>query len=155
MAVHLKPLAIAANIAQGATARLDHVLLTLGNLYRIFLDEGVDPSVWICIHTSLEKRWKGADQAPFLAAVFLNPYIKHHLFNDCHGQLTFASLHACLRRLLTRVFPNIELDDINFYEACDDYYNRVNEYDRERMNLDTIEKIYKKEVSTIIESYKR
>ncbi|KAH9961857.1 ribonuclease H-like domain-containing protein, partial [Lactifluus volemus] len=40
--VHLEPLAIAANVAQASHTRLDHVLLMLGNLFRIYSDPSVE-----------------------------------------------------------------------------------------------------------------
>ena len=51
----LKPLAIAANVTQALHMRLDHVLLTLGNLYRIYSTLEFDVEVCTAILASLGK----------------------------------------------------------------------------------------------------
>jgi len=72
----LEPLAITANVAQALHTHLDHVLLMLGNLARIFSQNlEFDKDLHLGILTSLEKRWKKADQDVFIMAVFLNPFI--------------------------------------------------------------------------------
>lgn len=146
MTAHLAPLAIAANMTQGLTTRLDHVLLGLGNLYRIYLDENLDSNVQSCIHTSLEKRWNKADQDVFITAVFLNPYIRHRLFNSNERQLAFIGLYNCIRRLFTRVFPHTKIDMMDLYESVEDYYSGVKEFHPVYMNLAEMEAIYRNEV---------
>jgi hypothetical protein len=56
MKTHLKPLAVVANITQGANTYLDHTLLTLANLYRIYgaMDE-LEDDVHQAIQDSLKK----------------------------------------------------------------------------------------------------
>ena len=72
----LEPLAIAANVAQASHTRLDHVLLMLGNLVRIFSQNlEFDEDLRLGVLASLEKRWKKADQDVFITAMFLNPFI--------------------------------------------------------------------------------
>ena len=73
---HLEPLAIAANITQASNTRLYHVLTTLGNLYRIFSNLGLEDDVQPEVLASLEKRWAAADQDPFIAALILNPFLR-------------------------------------------------------------------------------
>jgi hypothetical protein len=87
----LEPLAIAANITQAPHTHLDHVLLTLGNLYRIYSNLEFDVEVRTAILASLEKRWAKADQEVFILAVFLNPYIRHCCFS--HSALTDADIY--------------------------------------------------------------
>jgi hypothetical protein len=63
IANHLEPSAIAFNILQAPYCRLDMVLLTLGNLYRIFQNlPALDRQVTTTIHGSLERRWAKTDQ---------------------------------------------------------------------------------------------
>lgn len=38
----LEPLAIAANVTQASHTRLDHVLITLGNLFRLYTEANID-----------------------------------------------------------------------------------------------------------------
>ncbi|KAI0072875.1 hypothetical protein K474DRAFT_1650318 [Panus rudis PR-1116 ss-1] len=65
---HLEPLAIAANVSQSTSTRLDQVLLMLANLYRIYGTTTLDEHVRSTIHGSLEKRWKKADQDIYILA---------------------------------------------------------------------------------------
>ncbi|KAI0349246.1 hypothetical protein OH77DRAFT_1594337, partial [Trametes cingulata] len=82
---NLKPIAVATNILQASHTRLDHVLLTLGNLYRIYsTDESADGEVRERMLLRLELRWKkgaGKDQDLFILAVFFNPFIRGYCFN--------------------------------------------------------------------------
>ncbi|KDQ07177.1 hypothetical protein BOTBODRAFT_120426, partial [Botryobasidium botryosum FD-172 SS1] len=128
MCVHLKPLALAVNIAQGPATRLDHVLLALGNLYRLYLDASIDSAT---------------------REFFLKPYIKHRLFDNRHRQLLHLGLHGCLKRLFMRVFPAVKINEADFYEAVQDYYHGRKEFDREQMALDALETIYKKEGKSV------
>ena len=52
----LEPLAIAANVTQAAYTCLDHVLLTLGNLYQTYSHPELDRAVADKITNSLQKR---------------------------------------------------------------------------------------------------
>jgi hypothetical protein len=58
---HLEPFTIATLALQAPDAKLPVVPITLGNLYRIFLDPSIETSVRHTVHESLEKRW-GAGQ---------------------------------------------------------------------------------------------
>jgi hypothetical protein len=78
----LQPLAVASNVTQGDDARLDVVLLTLANLFRIYADErAFKPDIRKVVHASLEKRWAKADRPAFLFAAIFNPYIRRDCFN--------------------------------------------------------------------------
>ncbi len=57
ISAHLCPLAVAANITQASHTCLDHVLITLGLLYKSFaaLNDNIDPLTHGTIHCSLEK----------------------------------------------------------------------------------------------------
>ena len=66
---------------QAAHTHLDHVLLTLGNLFHIYSNPALDPQIWAAILGSLEKHWAKGDQDVFILAVFLNPYIQQHPFS--------------------------------------------------------------------------
>ena len=63
----LEPLAITANVAQASHTHLNHVLLMLGNLVHIFSQNlKFDEDLHLGVLTSLEKRWKKADQDIFI-----------------------------------------------------------------------------------------
>ena len=91
----LEPLAIAANVAQALHTRLDHVLLMLSNLVRIFSQNlNFNEDLHLGILTSFEKRWKKADQDILIMAMFLNPFIQGSLLNK--ASLTDIDLYAFL-----------------------------------------------------------
>jgi hypothetical protein len=98
------PLAIAANVTQGDDARLDTVLLTLANLFREYDDPRFDEDVRQAVHSSIEKRWKAADQAPFLFAVILNPLVRTSVFVPGNPNLHFPTLWKTFSKLFARVY---------------------------------------------------
>ncbi|KDQ08587.1 hypothetical protein BOTBODRAFT_118313 [Botryobasidium botryosum FD-172 SS1] len=77
---HLQPLAVAAHVTQAADTRADHVLLMFGKLF---------------------KRWAKADQDIFIAAVYLNPFVKSTLFSHSMSPII---IHSIVWTLYTRVF---------------------------------------------------
>jgi hypothetical protein len=147
MVTHLEPLAIASNLTQAEHTRLDHVLLTLGNLYRIYNEmDDTDSETKECIHASLEKRWARADQDAFILAVFFNPYIRADLFNRKIIQFTPAGIYGIVKRMYKRVFR--EDPDFDLHSACMDYYKCREEFSDEAMHLEVLEvaantKVYK------------
>jgi hypothetical protein len=114
---YLKPLAIANNIAQGAICRPDDVLLIFGYLSVTFgrMIDPVDADARQTVLLSLEKRWRATDQLVFIAATFLNPYIKFSPFNTSLPFFSQASIVAALNSLYMRFFgfqpPDGHLDD--------------------------------------------
>ncbi|KAL1739260.1 ribonuclease H-like domain-containing protein [Schizophyllum fasciatum] len=133
--LHLQPLAIAANVTQSDHARLDTVLLTLANLYRVFSDPSLDPSICTAVHKSLEKRWKKIDQDIFILAVIFNPYIRTACFPStspfCRPGRIRQLVNKCYKRIFnTTVEPNIE-----FTSALTDYLNGVGSWSAESMDL--------------------
>ena len=98
----LEPLAIAQNVTQGTGTRLDHVLVTLGNLFQVYSGDAYEAAVRDAVHSSLEKRWSKADQDAFIAATFLNPLIRDELFNS--DKLSTFQLYGILKRLYKRFF---------------------------------------------------
>jgi hypothetical protein len=130
----LEPLAIAANIAQGTHTRLDHILLALGNLFRIYSDSEstlFDEDLRLGVVKSLEKRWKKIDQDVFIVAVFLNPYIRGKLFKQ--EFLTEAQLYTIVKRLFERLMRCRA--DLRFMEAFDDYKHSRKEFSDTNMSL--------------------
>ncbi|KAF8262861.1 hypothetical protein EI94DRAFT_1460687, partial [Lactarius quietus] len=115
-------LAIAANITQASTTHLDHVLTTLGNLFRIHSDAQLEDAVL----ASLEKRWAAADQDPFIVAVILNPYLCGKCFSHANSLLTPIRLCNMLKHLHLRVF-GLAVDS-QFQSAFMDYYNGHEEF---------------------------
>ena len=78
MKLHLEPLAIAANVTQTASCRLDTVLLTFGFLVMQYqkLTDIDDLTASTSIISSLEKRWMAADQDIFIATVIVNSFYR-------------------------------------------------------------------------------
>jgi hypothetical protein len=139
----LEPLAIAANVTQAAHTRLDHVLLTLGNLFRVYSDPNLDPQIQTGILGSLEKRWAKADQDVFILAVFLNPYIRQQPFS--HAALTHANIYEITARLFTRIF--YRQPDLQFLKAFEDYFSDTGDFSRRSMELDMMKGLYESRVS--------
>lgn len=136
----LEPLSIAANITQGSHTRLDHVLLTLGNLYRIYTDPTLDHGIRAGILGSLEKRWKQADQEVFIVALLLNPYLRGQCFNPL--ALTERALYTIVERVFERLFSVPA--DLNFLKAFSDYFKNAasSEFSKESMSLDKMKALY-------------
>jgi hypothetical protein len=134
---------IAANITQAAHTRLDHVLLTLGNLFRIYSHPALDTQIRDCIHNSLEKRWAKADQDVFILAVFFNPYIRQRPFN--RSALTHAHIYDIASRVFTRIFSKDP--DLDFLKAFEDYFESREEFSPQRMQLDMMKGMYESRVS--------
>lgn len=105
---HLRPLAVATNVTQANNARLDVVLLTLAYIFYIYCDVTYDTVVRDAIHSSLEKRWKKADQEVFILAILFNPYVRKKCFNRENPLFTEASLWGMVTRCYSRMFPESE-----------------------------------------------
>jgi hypothetical protein len=127
MVTHLEPLTIASNLTQAENTCLDHVLLTLSNLFRIYDDTGdADHDIKNGIQASLEKRWAKADQDPFILTIFFNPYIHADLFNRKIIQFMPASMYGivkCVYKCIFRTEPDFDL-----HAACLDYYKCREEF---------------------------
>jgi hypothetical protein len=153
--ITLEPLAIAANVTQAAGTRLDHVLVTLGNLYRIYAtDTEIDEEVRHIITKSLEKRWAKCDQDAFIVAVFLNPYIRAHLFNKNIHSLSKAGLYAVVKRVYTRVF-RLKMDQVPSSLFADylEYYASSGRFSPDAMLLPEMKVMYNKEVRNPLPFY--
>ncbi|KAL0071845.1 hypothetical protein AAF712_000767 [Marasmius tenuissimus] len=121
---HMEPLAIAVNVLQSHSCRFDQVLLTLGNLFRIFNDlsrsDPDDEAVRQAIHKSLERRWKSADQEVMILAVFFNPFIRSRCFNaDFLPPIQ-------LFHIMCRVYARLRISDP--VEDNDDFLGVYREY---------------------------
>jgi hypothetical protein len=131
----LEPLAIAANVAQASYTRLDHIILTLGNLFRQYSDTEstkFDEDLRLGVINSLEKRWKKADQGVFIAAVFLNPYIRAKLFRQLF--LTEAQLYNIVEQVYERLMRCKA--DLGFLGAFEDYKRSQREFSDDNMSLE-------------------
>ncbi|KAI1781894.1 hypothetical protein LXA43DRAFT_857686, partial [Ganoderma leucocontextum] len=130
----LEPLAVASNVTQGSDTRLDHVLLTLGQLHKVYSGPDIEERVRDKVLESLERRWKAADQDVFILAIFLNPYIRHHVFNK-HA-LTVGQLIDMARYAFKRFF---KVDaTAAFTVGLIDYANGKSEFSASSMLLDDI-----------------
>lgn len=145
----LEPLAIANNVTQATHTRLDHVGLTLGNLYRIYSDNNLDVTIRDKILGSLEKRWAAADQDIFILAIFLNPYIRRCCFST--AALSHADIYDMAEHVYRRVFE--EDPGLDFLRAFMDYYNEEGEYSYDRMKLNMLKAKFDTEVCDFAFAY--
>lgn len=56
---------------------------------------------------SIEKRWKKSDQAPFIAAIILNPLLKTTPFRP-FSSFSLADIHNLFKKLFIQFFPGEE-----------------------------------------------
>ena len=130
------------NVTQAAHTQLNHVLLTLGNLFHIYSDPTLDLQIQAGIQGSLEKWWAMADQDVFILAVFLNPYIWWWPFS-CVA-LTCANVYEIAVWLPTCIFD--QQPDLNFLKAFEDYMNDTGDFSSQIMGLDMMKKLYDERV---------
>ncbi|KAJ7135463.1 ribonuclease H-like domain-containing protein [Mycena crocata] len=132
VANHLEPLAIASNILQSPHCRLDTVLLTLANLFRMFNNLAVsDVIVKRALHASLEQRWGKTDQQLMILGVFFNPYLRARCFNR-----DALSPNA-------RLLGQTAAGDIEFLNTFCAYYDETGDFSAESMWLDGYAQSYK------------
>lgn len=146
---HLHDLAIATNLMQANSTQLNHVLLTLGYLYKVYMRTSVEAAVRTGVLGSLERRWtKNADHDVFVMAVFLNPYIRTAVFRRGNPLLTPMALYDMARRLYVCLFSRDT--DIVFHGAFWDYLNWQCEFSCVSTALDVFKKAYDDQVSALI-----
>jgi hypothetical protein len=152
--IYLQELAVAANVTQSSSTRLDHVLITLAVLRHDYSTDTTrydTPSYNTAIVESLDKRWKALkqDQDVYILAVFLNPFIRAHYFNE-EGphSLTRSGLFAVVKHVYRRVFKLADSDSLpdNFFQSYLDYFDGVGRFSRESMSLDDFRQEFKGEV---------
>ena len=126
----LEPLAIANNITQATNTHIDHVALTLGNLYQIYNNTDLDEPLRNQILWSLSKRWRAADQDIFILSMLLHPYIR----GSC---LSKSILHITLFNMANHVFKRLfECEpDLKFMDEFTDFCDRVGKFSDESMGL--------------------
>ncbi|KAJ7454143.1 ribonuclease H-like domain-containing protein [Mycena latifolia] len=98
---HLELLAIAANVLQAPDCRLDTVLLTLANLFRIF---------------------SNLNQELMILAVFFNPYLRAPCFK--YDVLPANKIFHLVRHAFQRLLGQDATGDMNFLNAFREYYDR-------------------------------
>jgi hypothetical protein len=89
------------NVTQARYTRLDHVGLTLGNLYRIYSTASIEAPIRNQVLGSLEKRWHAADQDVFILAMHLHPWIRSRCFTKTLSRL---ALYNMAKKVFQRVF---------------------------------------------------
>ncbi|TEB37768.1 hypothetical protein FA13DRAFT_1867560, partial [Coprinellus micaceus] len=121
---HLEPLAIASNIFQAPTCRLDHVLLTLGSIFSFFQnlpDEPGNEAVKDAMEKSIERQWGKTHQELFILATFFNPYIRSRFFNADY--LSLMVLFHITKRAVRKLTGQSLANEPAFFVAFRDYYN--------------------------------
>lgn len=143
--LYLEPLAIAANVSQAPTTRLDHILIELGRLYHVFSHVAFNPRIREIVLASLERRWGKTDQDPFILAVFLNPFIRGRLFNRQNILLNRSALYGIIKRVFRRVF--CKDNDLELYQAFLDYYESRSEFSPDRWDYQEQQALHERAVS--------
>ncbi|EUC58795.1 hypothetical protein RSOL_279600, partial [Rhizoctonia solani AG-3 Rhs1AP] len=138
----LEPLAIAANVSQAPTTRLDHILIKLGRLYNTFSRLVFNPKIRETVLASLERRWGKADQDPFILAVFFNPFIRARLFNRKNKLLSRSALYGAVKRVFKHIFW--KENDLELYEAFLDYYDSRNEFSADMWDYQEQQAVYER-----------
>ncbi|CAE6453995.1 unnamed protein product [Rhizoctonia solani] len=134
LAAYLRPLAIALNVAQAADTRIDHVAVMLGNLYRLFDVDEIDPVVRDAVLGSVQRRYGKTDQDILNLAVFLNPYLRARLFNPNNPAFCANGLYTMVKRVHKRIFKTTPSSE--FFEAYLNYYHWRGEFSHESWHLD-------------------
>ncbi|KAF7326313.1 DUF659 family protein [Mycena kentingensis (nom. inval.)] len=131
----LEPLAIACNLLQSPDLRLDIVVLTLGNLYRLALAlPAEDADVRDALLASVERRFAKADSEVMIFAVFANPCLRNRAFN--RESLPPNTFLLIARRLMLR-FYNIDTSgDIGFRNAIQDMLDGTGFFSDESFGID-------------------
>lgn len=146
--IYLEPLAIAANVAQAPTTRLDHILIELGRLYYTFSRLSMNSAVQACILNSMELRWGKCDQDPHIVSVVLNPYLRLGVFNPENTLLNRSSLYGAAKRVFRRLFRKD--NDLEMHEAFMDYLAGKNEFHPDRWDFQELRALYEQSVSSIL-----
>ncbi|CAE6518107.1 unnamed protein product, partial [Rhizoctonia solani] len=147
LAAYLRPLAIALNVAQAADTRIDHVAVTLGNLYRLFNTTGIDPLVCDAVLGSIQRRWGKTDQDMLISAVFLNPYLRARLFNPNNSAFCANGLYTTVKRVYERIFKVVP--NSGFFEAYLSYYHWRGEFSPEAWHLEEHATLYRNEGKSV------
>lgn len=149
---HLEPFAIAANVTQSDSARLDVVLVTLANLFRIYSNSHLDNSIQQTVLqlASLEKRWANADQHIFILAVVFNPYIRIQAFHPRNSFRTMGGVWPLVKAAYLRFFNDIP--DYHFRTAFGNYIAGVGDWSPARMSLDELRQEARSNVSSSLTS---
>lgn len=121
------------------------VLLTLGNLYRIFGNlPAEDLQVKETLHASLERRWAKTDQELMILAVFFNPFLRTRPFNqDSFPPIVFFHL---VRRAFKRLLRQDAAGDVQFLEAFNSYYDNSGYFSDQSMWLEGHRQLYEQNV---------
>lgn len=127
----LEPLAIANNVTQAHYTRLDHVGLTLANLYRIYSAGAVEAPIRDRVLGSLEKRWCATDQDIFILAMYLHPWIRGRCFAKTLSRSTLCHMAETVFERVFEEKPGFEL-----MREFMDYGEGIGLYSDENMRLE-------------------
>ncbi|EKM58875.1 uncharacterized protein PHACADRAFT_85843 [Phanerochaete carnosa HHB-10118-sp] len=114
--VHLTPLALAANILQSTSSRLDHVALVFGTLFLRSTNLAEDKDADANEEKICGARWLDSDQDILVAAVILNPHTRAAPLKSFR--------HADIITLLARIWKRLFSSDT----VPPAFYNEVKEY---------------------------
>ncbi|KAF8985489.1 hypothetical protein BDQ17DRAFT_1214890, partial [Cyathus striatus] len=135
---HLEPFAFMANVTQSDGAHLDVVLITLGNLFHIFLNSSIDSIVRGGVIKSLEKQWKKADQDYFILALVLNPFIQCKCFHPNSPFRIIGGLWPVFKKSFRRFFDKDP--DFACHTSLSEYISDIGRWSYKSMCLDDYQK---------------
>jgi hypothetical protein len=126
----LEPLAIANNVTQATNTRIDHVAITLGNLYRIYNNANLEEPLHDQILWSLSKRWRVADQDIFILSMLLHPWIQGRCLSRRISRMTLFNMADHIFKRLFKYEP-----DLDFMSEFTDFCDGVGKYLDENIGL--------------------
>ncbi|KAL1711349.1 hypothetical protein EV715DRAFT_215413, partial [Schizophyllum commune] len=100
---------------------------------------------------SLEKRWMALkrDQDYYIVAVFLNPGIRAHFFDDSKvHSLSRAGLYAVIKRVYQRAFQVEKEEQVpdGLFESYCQYYDGQGRFTRQGFAMDEVRRQFKGQV---------
>ncbi|KAJ6616924.1 hypothetical protein B0H10DRAFT_2190302 [Mycena sp. CBHHK59/15] len=132
----------------GANTRLDHVVITLVMLHRLYSTSSSFeyPANNQAICESLEKRWRALkhDQDFYILAVFLNPFLRGFYFDKSIHSLGCTGVFAVVKRVYRRMHNIPEVTPLPSQLFADylDYYDGKGNYTANAMNLDEFKDLF-------------
>lgn len=149
---HLGPLAVAANVAQGANTRCDHVLLIFVKMYRMYHEISATEGTIDGLHPvsvileSIEKQWAKADQDLFITCLFLNPFFRAQLFNV--NMIPLAVLIGIVHHLYCHIFKLEQAPSILTVQVME-YYSSQKQFLEDAWGVDMVRQAYMDEVCVL------
>ncbi|KAJ6608851.1 hypothetical protein B0H10DRAFT_2438834 [Mycena sp. CBHHK59/15] len=128
-----------ANITQGANTRLDHVVITLAMLHRLY-----STSSSFEYPADNQAIWGASKNDFYILAVFLNPFLRGFYFGKSIHSLGRTGLFAVVKRVYRRMHNIPEVTPLPSQLFADylNYYDGKGNYTADAMNLDEFKDLF-------------